>query len=66
MRFRHTNGDDKDGCVPCYFEAVESLLNNEEPAPGCFTPSDDGEGFCPICGHATERLEPVAAQRECE
>lgn len=63
---RSCHAPDKDGCGACYLEAVEALLNDTDPVPACLTPTDDGEGYCAICGHAVEEREPVAAQRECE
>lgn len=55
-RWRHASGDDKDGCGACQTEAVNALLNGDDPMPGCFDPGDDGDGFCPVCGHHTERV----------
>lgn len=51
---RHASGQDKDGCVACYFEAVEAVLNGDPSVPGCFDPKDDGDGFCHLCGHVVE------------
>lgn len=55
-RYRHASGDDKDGCGACWSEAVEALVNGDDPMPGCFDPGDDGEVHCPVCGHVTERV----------
>lgn len=55
-RWRHGSGEDKDGCMACYVEAVEALLNGHEPVPGCTEAYDDGEGFCAVCGHHVEAV----------
>ena len=54
--YRHAAGDDRDGCGACFDEAVNAVLNDDEPLPGCFEPGDDGDGYCSICGHAVERV----------
>lgn len=57
--YRHASGQDSDGCTACYVEAVEALLNDAEPVPGCMTPGDDGDGYCEVCGHTVEEVEPA-------
>lgn len=50
----HTTGDDEGGCVACQDEAVNAYLNDEDMLPACETPTDDGDGFCAVCGHRVE------------
>ena len=47
----HSTGEDMGGCVACQDEAVNAYLNDEDMVPSCETPTDDGEGFCAVCGH---------------
>lgn len=60
--YRHSSGDDSDGCVRCWMEHDADPIWGEPEHRTCCTPQDDGEGYCALCGHAVEVREPVAAR----
>jgi hypothetical protein len=51
---RHAGGDDRDGCIACWMEgSLDLAISPDDPSPSpCTEPTDDGEGYCAVCGHA--------------
>ena len=55
--FRHSSGDDSDGCVACWLDNDECGLDPENNLP-CKEPTEDPDepGVCWVCSHGVEAV----------
>ena len=55
-RWRHSSGDDDEGCLACWFDQDEQGLTAPNIRP-CTTPEPDPDepGVCRWCSHTVER-----------